>query len=294
MRSSWGIPMKRIVFFQFIILLALGSAQASDFQSGRTAALGGAGHASPLLSDSVYLNPSFASFSKTYSFSGTYAFYHGGDVQPDGSNYIHGKILNVGVQDGRNEFFQAGAGGTLRESGKLLNLGASKAILPNLSVGIGGKFFFANPNSGHSSRDANLSVTYVVNPWLQFSAIGDNLFNTTADREQNFGQEFILGSKYNLLQTLIIYIDPHIAPWIPNQPSFGWEAGAEFALFKDFFLRGGAFRNSAIMALSGQRGHGIGYGVGWIAPRISFDYGLQRAVEPSPTTSHVFSMTVYM
>ena len=37
-------------------------ANASDYQSPRTAALGGAGHASPLLNDAIYLNPSFSSF----------------------------------------------------------------------------------------------------------------------------------------------------------------------------------------------------------------------------------------
>src|SRR4051812_23643954 len=71
-----------------------GGIWASDFHSPRTAALGGAGHAGPLLNDGVYLNPSFASFLPSYSVSGNLLLFHGPDG-PNGDPSYHGRNYNV-------------------------------------------------------------------------------------------------------------------------------------------------------------------------------------------------------
>src|SRR5947209_4004303 len=104
-----------LVFSTALILGSFGlSAQGSDFQSARTAALGGAGHAGPMLNDAIYLNPSYASFLPTYAIGGNWVTFNGKD------DHFKGRAANLTVQDGRNEYFQAGVGYTLREDGSFV------------------------------------------------------------------------------------------------------------------------------------------------------------------------------
>src|SRR5689334_537537 len=101
------------------VVLLLGlcvSANASDFHSPRTAALGGAGHAGPLLNDAIYLNPSYASLLPAYSISANYVAFRGTETLPDDSHPYSGNNFNLSVQDGHTEAFQAGLGYTRRDS----------------------------------------------------------------------------------------------------------------------------------------------------------------------------------
>ena len=137
-------------------------ANASDFQSPRTSGLAGAGHAGPMLNDSIYLNPSFVSFLPSYSVSGNYLFYKG-PTEGDGPGDPHGHNLNVSLQDGRSEFFQAGVGFTLMEDRKVIHFGASKSVVQRFGVGLGGKFVLPNVNSPSPIWDTVFSMTGV--PW---------------------------------------------------------------------------------------------------------------------------------
>ena len=123
------------------------SASASDFHSPRTDALGGSGHASPLLTDAIYLNPSFTSFSNTHALSFDYLAYCCGTVTtPQGISDYYGHNLNVSVLDGSpDSLFQAGAGFTRRDDASFVHLGASKSFLQKFGVGIGSKFIFPIP-----------------------------------------------------------------------------------------------------------------------------------------------------
>ena len=126
----------------FLLLpICSSTARSSDFQSPRTAALGGAGHANPMLNDAIYLNPSFTSFLPSYSMSGNYAFF-GGPSNCDGCGPSdpHGHVANASIQDGRSELFQAGVGLTLLNDRKILDVGASRTVVSKLGVGIGGKW----------------------------------------------------------------------------------------------------------------------------------------------------------
>lgn len=285
-------PSPRSFVFSFAILFITALSLASDFQSPRTAALGGAGHAAPLLTDSIYLNPSYVSFIPAYVFSTNYGFYRG-DQQASGNYASHGHILNVAIQDGRNEFFQAGVGGTLKEDSKLLNVGASKSILKILGIGFGGKFIFPNPGNGDKARDGIFSTTVIAAKWLQAAVIVDNVFDGRAMKAQGLYREFILGTKFSIQNLAFVYLDPHYAPNIPNQPRFGYENGLELTPLQDIFLRLGMFRNSNIPELGNIRGRGYGFGLGWIAPRLSLDYGLKRTLEPYTNNTHNVGMTVY-
>src|SRR4051812_17667173 len=108
----YKLPMRREILSSSIRLVSsilFGYAtilpcSASDFQSARTAALGGAGHAAPLLNDSIYLNPSFESFLPTYTGAANYFNHSAGAVDAEGSHELHGRGWNASLHDGKNEW----------------------------------------------------------------------------------------------------------------------------------------------------------------------------------------------
>ena len=65
-RRNDGFGLLAWIAAAFTLLLGSAPGWAADFQSPRTAALGGAGHAAPMLNDAIYLNPSFVSFMPSY------------------------------------------------------------------------------------------------------------------------------------------------------------------------------------------------------------------------------------
>lgn len=274
--------------FAFALLALPLTALAQDFESPRTAALGGAGHAGPMNTDAIYLNPSYVSLVPIYAVGVNYYTYSG--TSPNTSDY-HGMGYNASIQDGRSEWFQAGVGYTQREDAQLLNFGASKQFVDNLGTGIGGKYVKSRGISGDSFFDSIVSSTYVYSKTLQAAAIIDNLVESSTAKSMGFYREFILGTKININSLLIFYLDPHVAPDAAS--AWGYEAGAELPLFNDVYLRGGMFKQSSI-DFENARGNGFGVGVGWIAPKISFDYAYQHVTSPEGAYQHVFEVTLLL
>lgn len=273
-------------FFAPLILgfFCVATTFASDFQSPRTLALGGAGHAGPSLNDSIYLNPSNTSFQQTYGISMS-------DLR-FGNN---GRNLNISVQDGRSEFFQAGVGYTRKNNLNILTVGASKSVLEQFGIGLSGKFLYpSTPGSGQSEtvRSSMLSMTFAPSQSLQFAAIADNLFESDTGKRYNLYREFILGSKLNLENILTLYFDPHWTPSLPQQV-YGYEAGAEVGIFKDFFLRVGKFKNASIPHQDGVRGQGYSFGAGWLAPKLSLDFAMSHDIEPVAEKVQTLGATVF-
>ena len=267
------------------------TAHGSDVHSARTASLGGAGHAGPLLNDAIFLNPGFASFLPTYSAGFNILTYSGPPItQPPPEVDPHGRDYSVSVQDCRSELFQLGVGYSKRDDGSFVHLGASKSFIQRLGFGLGSKFYFNNTNYRNGS-DAILSFAGIASEWLQTSLTIDNLLQTSAGMDRNLYREFVLGTKFNVMSIVLIYCDPHLAPSNPAG-SFGHETGIEFVVMQDFFLRAGAFKNATI-PFEGKYGRGYGLGAGWVAPRLSLDYGMEREVEPRQNTSHVFGATAF-
>lgn len=282
--------MRRIALTFLIIstISLVTTSWASDFHSARTAALGGAGHANPLLSDAIYLNPSYSSFIQTHSLSGTFQRFN--DSSPGGSAY--GKLFNAAVLDGsQDSLFQAGLGFTQREGRTLIHIASAKNITDHFGIGFGTKLFFPNGQPSGRFTDTTFSLTAIFSSWFQAALIADNLFQSGT--RQNLYREIILGTKINIKSILLLYIDPHWFTHLPaNQAAFGYEAGVEFPFFSDFFLRAGKFYNSFIPFLD-QRTNGFGFGAGWLGPKLSLDYGFSKITEVSNTFSHHFGVTVY-
>ena len=263
-------------------------ALSADFHSPRTAALGGAGHAGPLLNDALYLNPSFIALLPTYSFSWNFAKFVS-------SENFYGRNLNASIQDGRTRLFQAGVGYTIREEGRFLHIGASRKIISRWGVGISWKLFFATDGNLQNFNDGTFSSSIIPIDWVQVSIIVENLLQGDAAQLNRNHREIILGTKFYVFDVVLLYLDPHYTPSITNG-KFGWEVGAEFTMFKDIFLRVGAFKNAMVPHMA-VRGRGFASGIGWVGPRLSIDYGLKRTLEadlnlPSNTT-HTVGFTAF-
>ncbi len=280
-------------FSQFLfigLLLAMAwNASASDFHSPRLVGLAGSSHAGPILNDSIYLNPSYASFLKSYSVSGSFLAYE------DRPETIRGRSYGIAIHDGRTEMFQAGLGYSVRNGGSTVHLGAAKSFVQQWGFGIGGKMFFSN--SGFESfQDMSISTTFVANQWLQTALIIDNLIAGSRAKTWGNYREVILGTKIVVDRMIVFYLDPHWNPDGPGGRKLGYEVGLELELMSDLFFRAGMFQNSQIPYES-KRGRGIGMGIGWAAPKISLDYGFGRVLETTdraPVNSvHTFGATVY-
>jgi hypothetical protein len=283
------------IFFIISLLICTwsGTAIASDFQSPRSAGIGGAGHAGPLNNDAIYLNPSFVSFLPAYSLSGNYAFF-GGPSQCDGCGPTdpHGHVLNASIQDGRSELFQAGVGFSEFNDRKVLDIGASRTVVQKLGIGIGGKWVLPQVDSPSLQWDSLASMTFVPLDWLTLAAVVDNIFQAQANEAYGMYREYILGSKFNIMGITLIYFDPHLAPDVADGNTFGHELGIEFPIMGSLFLRAGNFRNADVAAIS-MRGSGYTLGAGWVAPSSSFDFSLQRVITPVLCNVYNFSMTVF-
>ncbi len=254
---------------------------SSDFQSPRTAALGGAGHAGPVLNDAIYLNPSFTAFLQSYGLAINYIR----ALRP--APHPH---YNLSVLDGRSELFQAGVGYTRREHNNFIHIGAAKSFVKRIGVGLGGKFGTFQDGTP-LAKDMTASLTLIPIAWVQAAIIVDNILSEDVGKRLGWEREFILGTKVNLMKLILAYADPHWAPDL-DEGAWGFEGGLELALFSDFFLRGGLFRSAHVPFLNG-RGSGYGFGAGWMAPRLAVDYAFSSAASGVIGTSHAFGLTVY-
>lgn len=267
-----------------LCILASLSAHATDFQSPRTAGLGGAGHAGPILTDAIYMNPAMMPFLQSYTMSLSHNTYSG----PDDSE-PKGKLQNASIQDGTNSLFQAGVGYTRKTYGNMVNIGASTRVFNKYGVGVGGKFLFGSATR-ESAQDVTVAALGSVTEWLQTGIILDNALSSSKSKQWNDGRELIFAMKLNFQKMLLLYIDPH---YVPNKAGshLGVEAGVEIPLMQDLFIRAGLNRDSFQPHL-GTYGRGYGFGFGWSFPRISLDGSMSRTEGPIRTNNLLFSITI--
>jgi hypothetical protein len=269
------------VIIGFLISLGVTSGRA-EFRSPRMAALGGAGRATPLLNDAIYLNPSFASLLPVYSWSVNFR------------NLEEGRAYNASVLDGRSELFQAGLAYQVRDTYSSVHFGASSRVHPQLTAGVGLKLYFSKDRDAFEGfREFSLSSTYTPFDWLQLAAIAENLDQSPELGQLAMSRELVLAARIRLAETLTVYLDPHVALRDTMVPRvLAREMGAEIALFKDFYFRLGTFSNSTVVDLA-RRSDGFGYGFGWLSPKISFDFAVDHVTAPITEVTHSSGLTLY-
>lgn len=293
-QSAW-IWVGALVVLQFDPLASrlMQKAFASDFHSPRTEALGGAGHAGPIMGDSIHLNPSFNSFFPQHSLSFSYLLYGNGQTTgPGGVTDYYGRTMNVSVLDGSpSALFQAGASYTVSERNSVIHVSASKMFLSKYSIGIGSKFILPSAPGSDRVIDGSASATAVLSSWLQVSVTGDNLLGLS--NAVGFNREFVLGTRFNAMNIVYVYADPHYLE-LGNgvQSSFGYELGLEFPLMDAVYFRLGTFKNSRVAYQNGY-GDGYGAGLGWIGPKIAFEYSFSRAITPVSALAHNCGVAIF-
>ena len=263
--------------------LLLSSAQAVEFQSPRTLGLGGAGRAGPWLTDSIYLNPSFASYTPIYILSGAY------------TGFNHGRNYNVSVQDSRTEIFQAGAGYTKREQNTAVNFGASKAFMKTLGVGVGSKLLFDN-GTGTLTSDFNVSTSYIATQWMYVSIVIDNLIAGQEQTNRHLIRTAYAAFKFIPTKKVEFFVDPFFSPDYNGGKKAGYHAGIELGIMDDLYFRAGKFQDADITHLN-TRGSGFGIGGAWVGPKMSLEYAMSRALTTHSgvgfTTAQSGSILIY-
>ncbi len=296
--KSKGINHLIILGIATLGLLFFISVHASDFQSPRTVGLGGAGHASPLFTDAIYLNPSFISFISTYALSLNYLAYSEGNVNaPASSSDYSGNNTNISAQDGNREsIIQSGIGYTHRDDSSMVHVGISHQFFDRISIGMGSKLILPRGDFESKKIDATFSFSGIITDWFRISFVADNIFESASSF--GFYREYTLGTKLNIFSLFQLYIDPNWTPTLDSiqtnlgQINLGYEIGAEFPFLDDFSFRLGGFRNSNI-PFQAQRGNGYGIGLGWVGPKFSLDYAFSITTQPINSNSHNIGGTIY-
>jgi hypothetical protein len=268
-----------IVFFFTMISNALGV----EYQSARTLALGGAGRAGPFLTDAIYLNPSFASYTPIYTLSGGY------------NSFQSGRNYNFSVQDSRSEFLQAGAGFTKREQNLAVNIGASKAFAKRYGVGVATKLILDN-GTNHMTSDFLVSGSILATSWLYATLVVDNLVANTAQTSRNLDRTAFVALKLIAAHKIEFYLDPFYSPAYSHGNKAGYSVGIEIGMLEDLYLRMGKYQDAEVTHLN-TRGNGFGMGLGWIGPKLNLEYAMNRTLSShagnSMTTSHSTGATIY-
>ncbi len=235
----------------------------------------------------MFQNPSFASFLPVYSWSGNFKALGEG----------RGRAYSVSVLDGRSELFQASAAYTVRDELTALHFGASRKVHPKMTVGVGAQLFYSKAmDRFEDSRNLSLSTTIAPTDWLQLALIGENLVTSSKTSQLGLERQVILGTKFKITEKVLLYADPRARLGstleLPEKPWMAYEAGGEFQVFKDLYFRLGSFRNILHPDVR-QNARGFGYGLGWVAPRISFDFAIERILAPEDRLSMSSGVTLY-
>ncbi|MBI2712538.1 MAG: hypothetical protein HYX41_06780 [Bdellovibrio sp.] len=280
----------RILFFTLLIWSGL--CGASDFQSPRTSGLGGAGHAGPFLTETIYLNPSYLPRVPFYAMGVNYlahapdAFVPSSGGSPVGSNYNFSVMAST-----RDLPVQIGAGYSRRDDGTLIHFAAAVSLGERVSFGVGSKFSTNSQGIIVGSPDLSLSATWIASNMFRFALVVDNLLESLSG--SRFYREFVFGSKVQLNSSFSLYLDPHwSADATGNQGTFGFEGGAELRVLEYFFLRTGGF-SSSTLPFQALRGSGFSAGLGLSMPKVSMDYSISQVVQPQLGILHNVGISLF-
>jgi len=200
----------------------------------------------------------------------------------------------VSVQDSRTDILQAGVAYTKRERNSAINIGASRQIVKQVGFGLGSKFIIDN-NTSKVTSDMSFATTYIAQEWVYVSIVVDNLIQSEEAKQRNLFRTVFVAFKFIPTKEVEFFFDPLYSPDYRGGNKAGFSLGLELGLLSDFYLRGGKFVDGEITHLD-TRGSGYGLGIGWIGPRINFDYAYNRVTSSHTnviTAAHAVSTTIF-
>ena len=280
-----------------IVVMGAMPALALDFQSSRTLSLAQGGRGGALLNDTIYLNPSLLGFQPVSAFSGTFNWADGSRYAADDTQ----RTYNASVIDGKNQYVNAGLSFTRRPDLDFIHVALAKRVIPTLSTGLsvkrfttrqGAKALLSGAGTDVSGFETGLSASVALPPEvssfpIQIGMTADNLLNRARDEKHVGPRQLGAGVKVSLEKVLMVYGDI-----IENFSNFSgaymqWAGGAEVAIGGGFFGRGGL--------LGGKYQKGLGYGGGWVGPKIGVSYGYQdRLVFAERNYQHAVTVDIFM
>jgi hypothetical protein len=269
------------------------NANALDFESARTTGLSGSGRGGPLMTDTIFVNPSALAFQNVQALSGTFDWLTNPASPPGTTNHL----FNGSVVDGKNQYVDAGLAFTRRPDLDLIHLALAKQVMPWGAIGATVKRFSsgsANPQSINqvTGFDGGLSAAVVIpadmlaSPQVSFGLTAENLIHDAA-KEATIGPRQLGGGvKATFEKLLALYADAVVNQSNVSGAWTTYSGGAEIGLGSDFYIRGG---------LSGYRQKGWSYGVGWTGPKIAINYGFQNAhLDALRSIDHVITIDIFM
>ncbi len=300
-------PLKVKPFFSvkavfFFILLFSSNKTFADFQTTTTLSLGGAGHASPLLTDAIYVNPAFLATTPITA----------GSVSYQKSQAYDFSAPQIAVLDGSQDaLFQAGIAGARMSFADTVHIAAAKKLGKKISAGIGSKLYFMKVPTFSRQLDFYASVAFSPNKYLLFSAMLDNIRQSIPGLDLQ--RTLVLGSKICIGDNFALYADPQInlasedhkhfteafkKSWLSGLGKFsselvtGYAVAAEIVTFGDVLLRGGLFRNTYQATLQ-EHASGWGIGAGWIGPRIALHLASHYITNPQKVSTFSGQVSIF-
>ncbi len=277
------IRVVRILFC--LVAVIAGGATASASQSARSAALGGAGHAGPLFTEALDLNPSYLSLMNSYALSAQY-------LLPATNPGSHGGASTYAAMASSYQLpVQFGAEYSRSDDGAVTRLAFAREILGQFSFGVGTLFYTPLNASMLPRPEFTLSATGIINSWMRAALVLDNSLGSLTSH--GFQRVLTLGTRVSLDSIFALYLDPHwtLSGLETGQERMGYELGLEVPFFEYYFLRAGTFKNAKV-PLSAAAGNGFGGGVGIFFPMISLDYSFSKTVQPLSYSYHNVSLTL--
>ena len=280
-----------LCFSLFQFLIPIQDSFGSDFQSPRTTALGGAGHAAPFLTDAIYLNPSHLYLLPFFGAGANY-LYHEASFFPSTTGSGVGSDYNLSVMASSRQLpVQFGAGYTRRDDGTLIHFAASFGLWDRLSLGVGAQFLTTPSGNLIGSPDMGLSMSMIVSTSFRLAVVVDHVLG--ALQSNGFFTDIIVGSKWQILPEWSILVDPHFGPdTLGGAYALGIEAGTEVRIGEYLFVRAGGYSNSVLPFVQ-VKGSGVSGGLGFTFPKVAIDYALGGVLSPQVGLFHNIGVKVF-
>lgn len=256
---------------------SLASRAVRNWQSTKTASLGGAGIASPTMTEGLYLNPAMFAFFTNSSF-----YFQNKDSSLEPVNTA--RTTQFGDQNPPEGFSAAITDGSNNAKGgfsytdqeesatkrKKYSFGFGNTIDGNSSLGISYSYVQEQFNEGSNEINNKLhigSIGYlnILSPQLSFAVTWND--PAWSDR---YNSKTILGIHYTPVERISLLLDfGHDIKRSVNK-TFNYAVATEIEVYTDIYARFGMFQDK-ILNIEGQ-----GFGLGWVGPRLGLEFAMKK------------------
>jgi len=260
-----------------------------NWQTPKTASLGGAGVALPTAIEGLYLNPALFSFftESIFSFQSL-----SGKIAPvnDSRESVFNDAksprgFSASVTDGSNQSKGGFSYTDQEESGvkrKKFSFGASDMIDANTSIGFGyslAKDEIKETTSSTRSTQSHIfsmGLAQIINPNLSWAVVWYD--PAWADR---INSKTTWGINFKPINELTLLADLGSDLKRSFNKTYSYSLAVEYQALKDVYLRYGTFVDKLFNT------EGSGFGIGWIGPKIGLEFSQKRTVRKNALATYL-------